>query len=62
MFLGAVNKLADIEDRVRRAEDNGKENKSALAQLISHTKNVERAVRYNSSSKMIIHALILKLR
>ena len=41
---GAVNKLTDMEDRVRRAEDNGKENKSALAQLISHTKNVERAV------------------
>ena len=62
MFLGAVNKLADIEDRVRRAEDNGKENKSALAQLISHTKNVERAVKYNNNSKIIIHALILKLR
>ena len=29
---------------MRRAEDSSKENKSALAQLISHTKNVERAV------------------
>ena len=63
---GAVNKLHDIEERIRRTEDSSKENKSALgkqlwhtksqtksvnkndcllsAQLISHTKNVERAV------------------
>ena len=60
VYLGAVNKLHDIEERTRRTEDSSKENKSALgesfllldtsdcpvasAQLISHTKNVERAV------------------
>ena len=60
VFVGAVNKLHDIEERTRRTEDSSKENKSALgesfllldtsdcpvasAQLISHTKNVERAV------------------
>ena len=36
--------MTDMEERVRRAEEAAKENKSALAQLISHTKNVERAV------------------
>jgi len=41
---GAVNKLSEVEERLRRAEDSGKENKSALSQLISHTQNVERAV------------------
>ena len=61
LLSGAVNKLHDIEERIRRTEDSSKENKSALgklrltirnwlkyyllpAQLISHTKNVERAV------------------
>ena len=29
---------------MRRTEDSSKENKNALSQLISHTKNVERAV------------------
>ena len=41
---GAVNKLHDLEERIRRTEDSSKENKNALSQLISHTKNVERAV------------------
>ena len=41
---GAGNKLAEMEERLRRAEDSSKENKNALSQLISHTKNVERAV------------------
>ena len=37
-------KVTESEDRLRRTEDHGKENKNALGQLISHTKNVERAV------------------
>merc|ERR1719186_676612 len=41
---GAGNKLGEMEERLRRAEDSSKENKNALSQLISHTKNVERAV------------------
>eukprot|EP00090_Calanus_glacialis_P000735 TRINITY_DN10508_c0_g1_i1.p1 TRINITY_DN10508_c0_g1~~TRINITY_DN10508_c0_g1_i1.p1 ORF type:complete len:731 (-),score=252.70 TRINITY_DN10508_c0_g1_i1:1342-3315(-) len=41
---GAVNKLSELEERMRRTEDSSKENKNALSQLISHTKNVERAV------------------
>lgn len=41
---GCVDKLADTEDRLRRTEESSRENKNALAQLISHTKNVERAV------------------
>lgn len=41
---GAVNKLGEVEERLRRSEDSSKENKSALSQLISHTQNVERAV------------------
>ena len=43
-LTGAANKIGDMEERLRRAEDSSKENKSALSQLISHTKNVERAV------------------
>ena len=34
---GAVNKLSEVEERLRRTEDSSKENKSALSQLISHT-------------------------
>ena len=56
---GAVNKLTDIEDRVRRVEDSSKENKSALAQLISHTKNVERAVTL--SQQDMVHHRFLKI-
>jgi len=41
---GAVNKISELEERMRRTEDSSKENKNALSQLISHTKNVERAV------------------
>jgi hypothetical protein len=37
-------KLQEIEDRLRRTEEHSTENKNALTQLISHTKNVERAV------------------
>ena len=33
-----------ISRKLRRTEGSSKENKNALAQLISHTKNVERAV------------------
>ena len=43
-WKGAVNKLSELEERMRRTEDSSKENKNALSQLISHTKNVERAV------------------
>ena len=43
-ILGAANKLSELEERMRRTEDSSKENKNALSQLISHTKNVERAV------------------
>jgi len=31
-------------NRLKRTEDAARENKTALSQLISHTKNVERAV------------------
>ena len=41
---GAANKISELEERMRRTEDSSKENKNALSQLISHTKNVERAV------------------
>ena len=30
LLSGAVNKLHDIEERIRRTEDSSKENKSAL--------------------------------
>ena len=40
-------RLLDVEDRLKRVEDSSRENKNALAQLISHTKNVERAVTMN---------------
>ena len=33
---GAVNKLHDIEERIRRTEDSSKENKSALGKLMAH--------------------------
>ena len=32
-MAGAVNKLSEVEERLRRAEDSGKENKSALRWL-----------------------------
>lgn len=38
--------------RVRTAENNARENKAALGQLIMHTKNVERAV--NVSQQEIV--------
>ena len=42
---------------MRRVEDSSKENKSALAQLISHTKNVERAVTL-SQQDMVDYLLL----
>ncbi len=37
-------KVTELEERLRRCESHAKDNKGALGQLISHTKNVERAV------------------
>jgi len=48
----ATAKVNELEDRVRAAEMHAKENKGALAQLISHTKNVERAVTTNQQELM----------
>lgn len=45
-------KITELDDRVRRTEESGKENKNALAQLISHTKNVERAVTMSQQDIM----------
>lgn len=42
-----TERLLDVEDRLRLTEQSSRENKNALAQLISHTKNVERAVTMN---------------
>ena len=47
-----MNKLHDMEERIRRTEDSSKENKSALGQLISHTKNVERAVTMSQQDQV----------
>ncbi len=44
---GNVERLLDVEDRLKRVEESARENKNALSQLISHTKNVERAVTMN---------------
>ena len=51
-IAGAVNKISELEERMRRTEDSSKENKNALSQLISHTKNVERAV---TMSQQVCH-------
>jgi hypothetical protein len=48
----ATLKMNELDDRVRVAETNARENKNALAQLIMHTKNVERAV--NTSQQEIV--------
>lgn len=45
-------KMNEMDDRVRVAETNARENKNALTQLIMHTKNVERAV--NTSQQEIV--------
>ena len=47
-----VERLLDVEDRLKRVEASARENKNALAQLISHTKNVERAVTMNQQDLM----------
>ena len=44
LFEANSGKLAEIDGRLKRAEDVCGENKNALTQLIGHTKNVERAV------------------
>ena len=43
----SANKVLELQEGVRRVEDSSRENKNALNQLISHTKNVERAVTMN---------------
>ena len=47
-----VERLMDVEDRLKHVENSSRENKNALAQLISHTKNVERAVTMNQQDLM----------
>ncbi len=39
-----LHKVNELEDRIRATETHSRENKAAVTQLISHTKNVERAV------------------
>ena len=48
----ATERLLDTEDRLKRVEESSRENKNALAQLIAHTKNVERAVTMNQQDLM----------
>ena len=43
----SATKVIELQDHVRKVEDSARENKTALNQLISHTKNVERAVTMN---------------
>lgn len=40
----STSKIAELEDRLRRTETHAKDNKAALVTMISHVKNVERAV------------------
>ena len=47
-----TERLLDAEDRLKRVEGSSRENKNALSQLISHTKNVERAVTMNQQDLM----------
>merc|ERR1719369_589119 len=49
---GVVSRITEVEERLRRVEDSSKENKNALSQLISHTKNVERAVTMSQQDMM----------
>ena len=44
--------MNELEDRVRLTESHARENKNALGQLISHTKNVERAVTLSQQDIM----------
>ena len=46
-LLNCMERLAETEERLKRVEGSSRENKNALGQLISHTKNVERAVTMN---------------
>ena len=48
----ATERLLDVEDKLKRVEESSRENKNALAQLIAHTKNVERAVTMNQQDLM----------
>ena len=46
--MSAINaKVLEVEERLVMTGEAARENKSALSQLISHTKNVERAVTMN---------------
>ncbi len=40
----ATAKVNELEDRLRATEIHARENKAALATLVGHTRNVERAV------------------
>ena len=47
-LMDCSERLVDMESRLKSVETSSKENKNALAQLITHTKNVERAVSMNA--------------
>ena len=51
-LLNCIERLVETEERIRRIEGSSRENKNALGQLISHTKNVERAVTMNQQDMM----------
>ena len=51
-LLNCMERLAETEERIKRIEGSSRENKMALGQLISHTKNVERAVTMNQQDMM----------
>ena len=51
-LLNCIERLAETEERIKRMESSSRENKNALGQLISHTKNVERAVTMNQQDLM----------
>ena len=65
-----TEKMVDMEDRLKHVEQGSRENKNALAQLISHTKNVERAVTMNQqdllqrkeaqAAKLVLNAIFTK--
>ena len=51
-LLNCMERLVETEERIKRIEGSSRENKNALGQLISHTKNVERAVTMNQQDMM----------
>jgi len=51
-LLNCMERLVETEERLKRVESSSRENKNALGQLISHTKNVERAVTMNQQDLM----------